>query len=134
MDIDSIEKRSAATDYVARISASPVMAVEVKPHKRSRSAAQDRLYWMWEHVLADYIGYDEQELHLMFRERWLGYEPVIIRGVPVHTFKSTTELTVRQFTDYLNRVARLAYYLNVVLPQPDETDLAMGYNNKGESM
>lgn len=133
--IDSIEKRSAAAGHVARLTASPLMAVEIKPHKRSRSVAQNRLYWMWVHVLSDYLGYDEQELHLLFRERFLGYEPVEIRGETVHTLKSTTELTVRQFTDYLNRVARLAYYLEVTLPYPDEAAYALGTENrKGEPM
>jgi hypothetical protein len=132
--IDSAEKRATAAEYVSRLTSSPLMDVEVKPHRRSRSIAQNRLYWMWLHTVADYAGYDEQELHLLLRERFLGYEPVEIKGKTVHTLKSTTELTIRQFTDYLNRLARLAYYLEISLPYPDGADFALGKNNKGDSM
>jgi hypothetical protein len=124
--ISNIEKKKAALDYLSRLPFIPEMTVEIKPYKRNRSLAQNRLYWMWMHEMAGYTGYDEQELHLLFRERWLGYEPVEIKGRTVHTLKSTTELTVQQFTDYLNRVSRLAYYLDVILPYPDDADLALG--------
>lgn len=130
--IDSVERRAAAADFVSRITSSPLMSVEVKPHKRNRSLAQNRLYWMWLHVMSEYTGYDDQELHLTCREQFLGYEPITIRGERVFTLKSTTELTVRQMTDYLNRVARLAYYLEVTLPYPDEADFAL--TNKGDTM
>lgn len=130
--IDSVEKRRAAAEFVARIASNPTMSVEVKPHRRSRSVAQNRLYWMWLHVLSEHTGYDEQELHLYFREQFLGYEPIIIREERVFTLKSTTELTVRQFTDYLNRIGRVAYFLEIALPYPDEADFAL--NNKGEHM
>ncbi|WP_442577838.1 hypothetical protein ACSBOB_20035 [Mesorhizobium sp. ASY16-5R] len=124
--IDTIERRKAAAAYVARLPSSPLLGVEVKPHRRSRTVEQNRLYWMWVHVVADYTGYDEQELHLLLRERFLGYEPIEIHGKTVHTLKSTTELTVRQFTEYLNRLGRLAYYLDIVLPYPDGADFALG--------
>lgn len=87
---------------------------------------------MWLHVLAEHTGYDEQELHLYFREQFLGYEPITILDERGFTLKSTTELTIRQFIEYLNRVARVAYYLEVALPYPDEADLAL--TNKGEPM
>lgn len=124
--IDTPEKRRAAADCVARLSSSPTMAVEIKPYRRSRSVEQNRLYWMWLHAIADYTGHDDEELHLIFREALLGYEPIEIRGERVHTLKSTTELTVRQFTEYLNRVARAACHLNIVLPYPETADFALG--------
>lgn len=80
---------------------------------------------MWLHVMAQDTGYDDMELHLMFRERFLGYEVVSVRGENVMALRSTTELTVRQMTDYLNLVSKVAVFLDIVLPYPDDYRYAM---------
>ena len=125
--LENEERIRAAQEFLAALPlTSPPYCFEIKPYKRVRSAAQNRLYWMWLHVMAQDTGYDDMELHLLFRETFLGYEVVSVRGENVMALRSTTELTVRQMTDYLNLVSRVAIFLDIILPYPDDYGYAMG--------
>ncbi len=125
--LENEERIRAAQEFLAAIPlTNPPYCLEIRPYKRVRSAAQNRLYWMWVHIIADDLGYDEMELHLEFRESFLGYESINVKGEKVFTLRSTTELTVRQMTDYLDRVAKVAVFLNIILPYPDGYGYAMG--------
>lgn len=125
--LENEERAEAAYKLIKSfIGQTPPYCLEIKPYKRVRSAAQNRLYWMWLHVMAQDTGYDDMELHLHFRETFLGYEVVNVRGENVMALRSTTELTVRQMTDYLNLVSRVAVFLDIVLPYPDDYGYAMG--------
>lgn len=123
--IDSEARRSAALKYLSEMPLSRSTSVEIKDYHRNRTKSQNRLYWMWVHIIAPFCGYDEEELHLILREQFLGYEVITIRGQQVLTLKSTTELSTKQMTAYLDLVGRLAYFLDIALPYPDDADYAM---------
>ncbi|WP_322884146.1 hypothetical protein U8C35_06345 [Sinorhizobium medicae] len=124
--IDSVEKRKAAANYVARIASKPLMSVEIKPYKKNRSQAQNRLYRMWLGIIAETTGEDDDDLHEQLKARILGFESKIILGEAVRMPKSTTKITVDEFSHYLNAVEHLATELNITLPMPDDAAYALG--------
>lgn len=129
--IDSKERRAEAAHYVASITATPLMCVEVKPYKRDRSKAQNRLYWMWLNAIGPHTGYTAEELHEVCKVRFLGVCEKQVDGITLIEPVSTTSLDVQGFTQYLERVEVLGRSLGVQLPIPD--DYAHAMNNKESS-
>ncbi len=127
--------RHNAMAAVQRLPLEPVHEVIIKPWRKKRSLAQNRLYWMWLRELRDHIEqatgqhYSDDDLHDYFREKFLDRRVVELGGDVVQVRKSTTRLTVAQFTEYLERIER--YCLTelaepLYLTRPDIYDEAMG--------
>lgn len=103
----------------------PVM-VTFKPYKKDRSAAQNRLMWLWYGILSKDQGNTPDELHELLKERLLGFEIIQINGKDYIRPKSTKKLKVSEFADYLQKIEMLACELNIVLPHPEDYRFAMG--------
>lgn len=127
--LDSEERRRAAIAYIAALPLSPLPSIEIKPYKRIRSTAQNRLYWMWLNTIGDWCGYEPESLHIDLRERLLGYQEIVVHGEKAHALISTTELNVHQMTHYLNAIVQLANWLEIPLVYPDDYGYCMGYPN-----
>lgn len=95
--------------------------VEIKEHKAKRSLDQNALYWMWLGIVGKDLGYKAEELHEALKAKILGVvETKTIFGVIVLQPRSTTTLTVKEFTEYLNAVQAFASALGINLPMPSE--------------
>lgn len=109
--------------------------VDIKPYRKNRSQAQNRTMWSWLHVLSEHTGYDAEELHELFKARFLGVEARDVMWQQVFITKSTTKLTTQQFAEYLNKIEAVAAEMGVRLPIPDDYAYAMnqdqGENNGG---
>jgi hypothetical protein len=95
-----------------------LLEVNIKPYKKSRSNAQNRLLWSWYNELEDVTGYKADDLHELLKVRFLGTEEKEIWGEKLTVAKSTTKLTTTEFTEYLEKVEMLANELNITLPKP----------------
>lgn len=124
--VETAEQRKEAADFVAHLRSHPVMSVFVKVHKKQRSVAQNRLMWMWYKVIAEHCGCTPTDLHEQMKVRLLGVEKKVILGQAIIMPKSSTELDVEQMTAFLEGIEALAVDLKIVLPQPAETNYAMG--------
>lgn len=118
--IDSEEKRANAARYVASIKRTPVQCVEVKDYKTTRSLAQNRMYHMWKNTISEETGYTTDQLHEMFKEVFLGVTVEMLWGRPVIIRKSTTDLDVKAFTDFLIKIETFAQQQGIILPRPDD--------------
>lgn len=125
--IDTKERRTEAAAFVAALTASPLMSVEIKAYKRDRSKAQNRLYWMWLNVIAQYLGYESEELHDVCKVRFLGIVSKDVDGKHLTLPVSTTSLDTAQFTAYLEKVEALGRSMSIVLPIPDDYGYAMNH-------
>jgi len=74
-----------------------------------RSHAQNRYYQgVVVPLLAEHIGYEQPEMHEVLKHEFLPYGT-----------RSTTDLTVAEFTDYLERICRwAAEKMDCVIPPP----------------
>lgn len=106
--------------YIAALNPEIKWSVDIKKFVKSRSRAQNRTYWQWLHVISDHTGYDTEELHELFKGRFIGFKEKEIMGEKIRMTKSSTALTTKEFSDYLGKVELLARSLNVSLPYPDD--------------
>lgn len=130
---DQIRRRVA--EIVKHISDSPLYEVIIQPHKGKRSKDQNARYWSILKVIADELGMGKDELHHEMKRRFL--VPIMIRddeefsglvklvkespsykpmANKVISLLTTTTLTVKQMTEYMNEVEQHALGLGIVLP------------------
>lgn len=101
--------------------------VEIKKHNKKRSTDQNALYWSWLTIIGSDLGYSSEELHEALKAKILGVvERKTIFGNTVNEPRSTTTLTTKEFTDYLNAVQSFAMSLGITLPQPDYYGITTG--------
>lgn len=92
-----------------------VVELRVRKWRNKRSIPQNSLYWLWVGIMADDLGYDPDELHQSLKAMFL-----IDKSKRVPLVRSTTVLNKLEFTQYLDRVERLASVeLGIILPQPE---------------
>lgn len=121
--------------------------VTIKLHKKSKSAAQRGLQWMWYTVFSGYTGQTKEEVHEEMKRRFC--VPILIRDdedyaamigaakvLPEHARReivrmtSTERLDTAQMTEYLNDFEQLAIGLNFPLPHPGDYNQAMGIKER----
>lgn len=134
--LNSPQAASQALNFIANLPTDlkTPWAVEVKEYKSTRSQAQNKLLWRWYGIIAKDVGLSPEDLHEQMKARVLGYVEV---DVPprLHGFmgatrriaipKSTTRLTVQEFTEFLQAVEALAEELGIRLPRMSDYQYAM---------
>lgn len=123
--IDNL-RRNNAIEYIQLLDITKLYEIIVRPYKKNRSVAQNRLMWDWVEVMADYCGYTKEAMHKELKVKFLGVTEEMIAGELIREPKSTTELNTKEFTDYLREIEILAGEYGVVLPRPDDMAYAMG--------
>lgn len=90
----------------------------IKPKKRTRTLTQNAYYWgAVLPTISDYTGYEVEDLHNHFKYHFLKK-----KVGNLDSFKSTTQLTKEEFTDYIEKIRRfteqvLGFHIN----SPEET-------------
>lgn len=94
--------------------------VSVKKRTKPRSSHQNRYYWgVVIEILSEYTGYEREEMHDALKMLFLR-KPAHAPGLP-DTLRSTSDLTTKEFEDFLERVRRWATIeLSVSIPLPNE--------------
>jgi len=99
----------------------------VRPYRKRRSLAQNRLYWWWLKKIADHINasqgttFSDEDLHEWLKRRFLGAEVVELQGERVEVRKSTRKLSTQQMTEYLEQIDwYCTEHLQLILPHPEE--------------
>jgi len=97
-----------------------VYRVTIKKYKKDRTKAQNRLMWMWLGIISDDTGESPENLHEVFKLRFLGTEKIQSMGYSIEIPKSTTKLTTQEFTDYLDKIDTLMRSIDIALPYPQD--------------
>lgn len=114
------EARQNAMRYLAAVSIDATLEVVIRPHKKNRSAAQNRLYWKWIAIIGGELGYTKDEMHAVCADRFLEPFHVEHNGKTIQAVHSTSSLKVTEFAEYLRCVELLAAELGIGLPHPDD--------------
>lgn len=91
----------------------------VKKQRKQRSNPQNRYMWGCVYKLvSDYTGYTTEEIHDLFKRKFLAYEK---KG---RWFaKSTSSLTTIEFETYLEEIKRFsAINMSLYIPDPNEPE------------
>lgn len=85
-------------------SLSGAVEVIVRPHKKHRTHSQNNLYWLYLALIASETGDNAADLHDYFKRRYLPPKFINACGHTIKIPGSTTDLSVNQFGEYLDRI------------------------------
>lgn len=125
-------------EFIGALSRDKQWEVVIRPYRRDRSKAQNRIMWKWLTIIGNDLGYGKEEMHEDFKRRFL--VPIMIRDDEqfaamwtavsdadneelyqgVVKLLSTTVLNTAQFAEYLTDIERAAYELGIALPTGDD--------------
>jgi len=102
-----------------------VLSVGREQHPRSLSANA----YLWGVVyatLAEWSGHDADELHAIFKERFLPHRQIVLpTGEVCEVLGSTARLNVEAFSEYVSKVKRFAAECGVIVPEANELEVAL---------
>lgn len=114
-----------ATQYLYALELDEDKPVElvIRDHKKKRTDDQNALYWSWLRIIGKETGDSTKGLHAYYGDEFLPKVEVVVMGKKVLEIKSTTELGVKAFTEYLKQVeAHASSFLGIMLPHPGDLE------------
>lgn len=97
--------------------------VEIKPHKKQRTVRANNLYWQWLTIIGAEIGYTKDEMHDIFREKFLPVDHDEVIGIKRKRLTSTSapDFSTAMMSEYMQQIDRFAAQeLGILLPHPDD--------------
>ncbi|MBS9779918.1 MAG: recombination protein NinB [Moraxellaceae bacterium] len=141
---DDIRDNCVKAIWTAHEQADKPISVIITPQQETRSKAQNRLYWKWLEYFGSKTGYTKEELHLIFKKKFLAhiyardnvsyrnmaiaikrlkelgmkeYKPI---AEQVYEETSTRKATTKQMSEYLQAIDRFCYGKGVTLITPPD--------------
>lgn len=130
------ERRKDAIDYISKLPGHGIWQIDISKYVKNRSNSQNRLYWQWLEEISDYMGNTSDELHNIFRAKFLGFvekevkfrnnEGMVVREI-WKELPTTTELSVSEFSEYLLKVEQtvLTAFPDFSFQYPDDYKYAI---------
>src|SRR5512133_3829323 len=111
--------RDMVISYLKRLDLTKLYVVEVIEKRAGRTLSQNALYWLWLTCIEHETGMDRNDLHDIFKKKWLIPKKIIMFGSEVERY-STADLTTLQFKMYLDKIQVFASTeLSITLPDPE---------------
>ena len=96
---------------IAELDLTRPWSVEIKPYRKKRSLSQNAMYWAEVNrivkAIADFTGYDNDEVHDLLKKKFLTPTVIEIGGEVAERY-TTTNLTTTGMSDYMERVRAFA--------------------------
>lgn len=89
--------KSIEGDFVLKVTAT----------KDIRTLKMNDLYWFWLSLLSEESGYSKRQIHNYFKNELLCIEDEV-KGEKIMDCRSTSDLTIKEFSEYLLNVGRIA--------------------------
>lgn len=98
------------------------VVITIDKVKSKRSAAQNRLWWLYIGILSDGLGYHKDEMHEICKFKFLKKEKLIEQtGELLEYIGSTTELSKSEFAEVVDRLRQWSdESFSIYLPLPGE--------------
>lgn len=110
------ENRGAFDRYLWNLKAGPLEVI-VRPAKARRSNSQNRFYWgILIPLLVEWSGHSGEEVHMGLKLKFLTERD----GDGLEVPRSTSDLSVTEFTKYIERCQQFAAENGVYVPDPGE--------------
>lgn len=93
--------------FLKKINNCDCVTVEIKKKRNTRSNQQNSLYWGV--ILAEIsneTGHTANELHEIFKHKFLPKKFVVIKGKEYETTPTTTKEDTKEFTDFIENIIR----------------------------
>lgn len=99
--------------------------VEFGPYKPQRSVLQNRLMWAYYEQIGKSIGCTKNQMHLFYRNEFLGPKIVEVMGKVFNELPSTTDLNTAEMTEYIRNIEIHASEQKITLFAPPYREDAM---------
>ena len=91
--------------------------IRIKVRTNNRSNEQNSLYWKWINIMSEETGFTKEEMHELIKYKFLKRTSINNNGIEEVKLKSTTTLTVKEFTKLMDDVLYWSNNtLNINLP------------------
>ena len=91
--------------------------IRIKVRTNNRSNEQNSLYWKWINIMSEETGFTKEEMHELIKYKFLKRTSINNNGVEEVKLKSTTTLTVKEFTKLMDDILYWSNNtLNINLP------------------
>lgn len=91
------------------------LVVSIEQEKWVRSTSQNKFYWAYLRIIANETGHTEDDLHALFKRKFLPPEFKTILGVEVKLPASTTKLDKISFGEYMDKILAMT---GIPIPDP----------------
>lgn len=113
--------KEAVKSYLDKLPVGKRYDVTVKIHRDKRTVDQNRLLFLWIGCISHETGYFKDEVHEIFKKKFLGTETFEMWGEKVERVRSTTSLDTKQFSHYLEKIQQFASSeMGIILPDPKD--------------
>ena len=121
MIISTEADKDRAVKHIKALNMGKPWSMEVKPYKKNRSLAQNKLFWKYMGIIGNEIGYDPQDCHDVICQKLLGTEHKTVMGEAIIVIKGTKNLKVKEFAHFIEAIIRFAITdLGINLPTSDD--------------
>jgi len=127
-NIHNSESLQHVLHVIGNLDCEKAWTVEVKKKTKGRTLSQNALYWRWMDKIASLVsettGYEVDEVHGLFKDKFLLKRVVTIGGVETEIPGSTKKLTTKEMVVYMDRIDRFCIQnLAISLPIPCEMQM-----------
>jgi len=92
--------------------------------KENRTLNQNDLMWAINTLIANELGWEKEDLHEFFKEKFSPKKKITVKGVETIIPKGTSQFTKEEFSEYIERIKRFAAIeLGIVIPESSEITL-----------
>lgn len=115
------ETKADALNYIWGLTkADGIKIVSIKDYKPNRSQNQNRLYWAIMKDVARETGHSTDELHELFKHKFLGHKESLVMGEKLDWVPSTTQLTTIEMTEYVERIVAFLAQSGITIALPSD--------------
>ena len=107
LKVTTEEELEHARKQIGELDLSKAWEIEVKPFSFNRSVEQNKRYWKLITELGSFLGYDEGEMHELMKYKFLSYKQEML-GDEMVVIPSSSNLTIKEFVDFLSKVEHFA--------------------------
>lgn len=112
--------RAMVIAYIQRLDIKKLHTVEVLQKKFNRSISQNSLYWLWLTCIEQETGNDRDELHELFKKKFILPETKEVFGEQL-IFYTTKNKDTLQFKQYLDKIQIFTLTeISITLPDPED--------------
>ena len=109
--------------YLSGFNEGEKIVIDIEKKKNKRSLSQNAYYWIYLGVIENETGNTADDLHELFKRKFLLPQEKTILGQQIKLPASTTSLSKHDFSEYLDKVASLT---NVPIPDPSLVGYTIG--------
>lgn len=108
------DNQKAWLDYLLSVDKKKLV-VSIEQEKWVRTTSQNSFYWAYLRIIANETGETEDDLHSLFKRKFLPPEFVTILGVEIKRPASTTKLDKIAFGEYMDKISAMT---GIPIPDP----------------